>query len=143
MCEKLAKILIAYKQYTKKITVEMEYTLKELYKNFLEKYSEIDFFRFHYYLPLYNDGSACVNTFSGIEVLLKENNKFSKETDVWDDEFSLKKYLKDYTSLIEDLKELNDSLEKSAYFLENIYGINCIITINREKINIEEYDCGF
>ena len=112
---------------------KFEETLKELYKKFLEKHTEIKALKFSLYIPNFNDGAACVLTFSGVEVFLKEldeqykaeKEKYEKENDdcfdedeFWNNSDSLGGYLADYSTLIKDLEELDGLLDSAESLLE-------------------------
>ena len=151
--EPLQIVVKKYKQQTIEMANTTKALLMELYRNFLQKHSTVHSLRFSLYIPSFNDGAPCTLTFSGIEVLLQEDHeeflKISEDIDgnsdeYWNDQDSLRNYLTDYSELEKDLKEFDgilNSMEEGI--LERIYGSNQRVVVDRKKIEIEEYDCGW
>ena len=134
-----------YKKAKQELIESCKETLIEAFKEFLEKHKDkIDSASFVGYTPSFNDGDPC--TFGVGSIDLKDKNKDDDyswlcvyDTEYCDD----KKLCADIEKLEKLISELEDVLP-SAF--NNEYGFRAIFTLKdcaKNKIVVEDYDCGY
>lgn len=130
-----------------------EVALKERFKEIFDKNPEVEAFRWEQYVPAFNDGDPCVFTLTEVRMKL-----FNKPDEIYDEEgwvnlWDCYKYETDSQGRMTDrvwllevgktLGELEKELTSNEKVLEIAFGANVEVTVDRNTITIEEYNCGF
>lgn len=158
MFDILQNLIIKKREVLEGLTKEIEKAYKVLFTDFFVKHPSVELLRFKIYTPSFNDGDPCEPTLTSPEVkffaeeedkkakdLSEEDEDYEEEDEEKDfyDDYALESCLIDHSSLRKDLEcleEMNEALEDILY---RLYGTNVQIIVNRKKIEVEEYECGY
>lgn len=130
--EQLAKDIAALQEVAKKSGGT---ALAGAFADFFAQHMEVEAVRFHQYTPGFNDGEPCVNSLGEIELKLFLEEEYCGG-DYSDNPIDSAKLKKEFGELCAMLRTLEDQLEK-------VFGTNQEITVYRDKVDVEFYDCGY
>ncbi len=146
------KIFEILDAYNKEVQENGEKILKEAFKEIFDKHPEVESLRWQQWTPGFNDGSPCRFTIGDLMFRTYDMKKIAdgeaekpEETyyedddncydTPWGDEYD--------AALKNDVKELSSNLSDAEDILLRVFDDNMQITVTREDITAEEYDCGY
>ena len=108
--------------------------VKGAFEHFLNAHPEVEAVRFRQWTPGFNDGDPCLNTLGECEV--KMNDEGGDYGDGW--------YSYPAGDLLrQDMANLDAVLSAVEDQLEAVFGTNHEITVYRDRVETEYYDCGY
>ena len=116
----------------KQATAQGKSYLEQAAKVIFDKYPELDGFRWHQYTPSFNDGEPCEFSVSDVEVRMEGDEE---------DEYEWKYDDSPGAAACEEAAELVHSVDDEQ--LKDIFGNNIEVTVTRDGVSIDEYDCGY
>ncbi len=133
-----------FKELQEKMKKDGETAFKKAAKEMLDKFPRVEAFKWSQYTPSWNDGSPC--TFSineesfAIKLVLPEGKTEWTDEDGCDEDGRWDFDLED-----EEEKALNElaSLGGPEEFIEILFGTNVTVTVTRDEISVDHYDCGW
>jgi hypothetical protein len=125
---------------------KVKVSLKSSFAEFFLKFPEVKTVYWTQYTPSYNDGDPCVFTlgdlyFSPAELDGHPEDYDGDEADAPYASFGGDKRVS--AELRTEMKALESFLYDNADMLEPLYGNNVAITVTRERVTLDEYDCGY
>ncbi len=120
---------------------------KQMALQIFEQFPLIEAMRFCCYTPSFNDGDPCTFSITELQVVPADHVPLECGGDDgrWSDAFGLGYYkdhpLRDAQAAVKEFnKALNGDLEE---LVEAVFGSGVQVTMTREGIEVEDYDCGY
>lgn len=121
---------------------------KEAFKEYsLQLFNEnpiIQEIRWDQYTPSFNDGDPCEFTIGDVGFLLHNKQTIGYYDFDEDDEFEgtkVEQHIEDHLKNI--VNEFTNKIQALDTVMESLFGNNVTIIINRDGVQIKEYDCGY
>jgi hypothetical protein len=146
------KIFEILDAYNKEVQENGEKILKEAFKEFFDKHPEVESLRWNQYTPGFNDGDPCTFTVGELMFRTYDMKKIAdgeadkpEETYYEDDDDCYDcSYGNEYDPVLkQDIRNLSENLSDAEDILLKVFDDNMQITVTRENITAEEYDCGY
>jgi len=130
------------KEVTEAVSVALKTTLNEFY----EKYPDVYAISWKQYIPGFNDGEPC--EFSTTEPELFFTEKDYEEDGGVDSFYYIENYPENYPSnalvIMKDFLKISKAINKiDDTVLETAFGNNVKVTFFKDRLEIQEYDCGY
>ena len=148
------ELLDLKKQYEDKLKKDGESIVKGALAEFFATFPEVEALRWDQFTPYFNDGEACVFTFRGLHVKIKNasvSDEVKEEINVndfldieydlydWDDVKKEKIAKKGFEKLYEAGLKLNGQLGQVEDALETVFGDHSQVTVTSDgKVEIED-----
>ena len=151
----LSQLFELREEYKKKVKIHGEDLLKSDFRDFFDSTPEVESVQWTQYTPGFNDGDPCVFGLGAFLYRSKNTATKVKEKpeDFEDGDYGHEGYDSlywrgdDQENVCEqtkiNLKNLETLIHKAQDVLEMIFGDGVQVTATRDKIETEDYDCGY
>lgn len=157
MSNPFREIIQAKEEYEAKVKQFGKDKFSEMVKEFFEKHQDVVSFRWNQYTPSFNDGDPCYFTVGQPDLMVTKEFAVAHpdlEIDLDDEDEDLhwledgwsygleKKDKAAYDVLSAAAEDIGSFLEVEDV-LETVFGDGVTVTVDKDSIEVEDYDCGY
>jgi hypothetical protein len=143
----LQKILELKKTYCDEIAKAGKELFAEELKSFFAAHPNVKALRWTQYTPSFNDGDPCRFSLSDVQVQLddppKRDDDEERDPEDWENSFEAWDLPDSHAELQAAMRSLSQLLHDAKDACELVFGDGSEIIATREKIEVNEFDCGF